>query len=160
MPDEATRMPERIRPTEAEGKRALIDHAATKAWEARESYAPSPEPGLTPEAFHALLEDRRFVRHPVAISFDSSPLQKGEFAHIQANQSDSPEAGFTLFIHPAFQGNEDLLPIIAAYYLVCVNYGEIAGPEAAEAFGAALMGMDHEDYYNELCRIADSPLIR
>ena len=158
LPKKATRPPERIRPTEADGRRALIGHAEDKAREARQAYAATPLPGMSLEAFHALLEDRRYVRHPVRITCDAAPLQSDEFACIQANRSDTPGAGFTLFLHPRFEGNEDLVPLIASYYLVCVNYGEIAGPEAAEAFGAALMGMDREEYYRKLCRVADSLL--
>ena len=42
------------------------------------------------------------------------------------------------------------VPLLVAYHLVRVNYGEIAGPEAAEVFGATLCGMDVDDYYAAL----------
>ncbi len=149
-------MPARIRPTEEDGKRSLVEHAADKAYEARQEHGINLLPGLPLESLDALLEDRRFVRYPVQVVFDESPLQDGEFAFLQAEKTGSPADGFVLFVHPRFEGNDAILPMLVAYHLVCVNYGEIAGPEAAEAFGAALMGMEVEDYYQELCQFADS----
>ncbi|MCF6313113.1 MAG: hypothetical protein L3J39_11735 [Verrucomicrobiales bacterium] len=149
-------MPARIRPTEEDGKRSLVEHAADKAYEARQEHGINLLPGLPLEALDAIIEDRRFVRYPMQLIFNRDPLKEGEFAYLQAVNQGVPNEGFVLFVHPQFEGNDDILPMIVAYHLVCVNYGEIAGPEAAEAFGAALMGMEVEDYYQQLCQIADS----
>lgn len=156
MPANTSCMPARIRPTEEDGKRSLVEHAADKAYEARQEHGINMLPGLPLESLDALLEDRRFVRYPVQIVFDADALQEGEFAFIQPKKSGSPAEGFILYVHPNFENNDAILPMLVAYHLVCVNYGEIAGPEAAEEFGAALMGMEVENYYQELCQISDS----
>ncbi len=150
------RMPARIRPTEEDGKRSLVEHAAGKAYEARQEYGIRLLPGLPLESLYALLEDRRFVRYPLRLFFAGEPLLEGEFAFIQAVESGNPASGFVLTVHPAFEGNDAVLPMLVAYHLVCVNYGDIAGSDAAEAFGATLMGMETEDYYQQLCQITDS----
>ena len=149
-------MPARVRPTEEDGKQSLVEHAAAKAWEAREVYAAGQPQGLSLDALETLLEDRRFVRHPVRLVFDATALQSGEFAIALPDDGDDPAGGYILTVHPSFEGDAATLPMLVAYHLVCVNYGEIAGSEAAEAFGAALMGMKVDDYYLELCKIADS----
>ena len=149
-------MPARVRPTEEDGKQSLVEHAAAKAWEARQIYAADRPTGLSLDALDAVLEDRHFVRYPVRLHFDATPLQSGEFAIALPEQNDNPADGYILTVHPSFEGDASILPMLVAYHLVCVNYGEIAGSEAAEAFGAALMGMEVDDYYLELCKIADS----
>ena len=145
----------RHKPTEQEGRESLIGHAVEKALEARAQYGGSA-PGLGRVSLDALLADRKFVRHPVRLSFDASLLEPGEFAFPAAVSEDDPAAGFVLHVHPAFEGRDEVIPLLVAYQLVCVNYGEIAGHEVAEAFGAALCGMEIEDYYQTICQLADS----
>ena len=72
----------------------------------------------------------------------------------QIDEND-PKAGFQLFIHSHFEGREDALPFLVSYHLVVVNYGDIADAEEAEMFGAALMNMDREAYYETVCMFAD-----
>ena len=101
-----------------------------------------------------LLEDRECVRYPCEIVFDAAPLQPGEFAHPIA-KGGRPQDGFTLYVHPSFRTQLDQVPLLVLYQLVLVNYGAFAGPDDAETFGAAALGMDREAYYQALCRLAD-----
>jgi len=41
------------------------------------------------------------------------------------------------------------------YQLVVVNYGEFASADDAEIFGAAVLGLSKEDYYQGVCELAD-----
>lgn len=145
----------RHQPTEQEGRESLITHALDKALEAREAYCVDGG-GLTMDALNVLLCDRKFVRHPVRLEFDAAPLASGEFAHPEPIVQDDPSAGFIMFIHPNFEGADEIIPLLVAYQLVTINYGEIAGPEAAESYGAALCGLDTESYYQTLCQLSDS----
>ena len=144
----------RHKPTEQDGRESLIAHAVEKALEARAAYG-GPLPGLAMEALETLLCDRKFVRFPVSLEFNAGALQAGEFAHPEPVDPDDPSAGFIMHIHPAFEGRDDVIPLMVAYQLVVINYGDIAGHEAAEAFGAALCGIDIEPYYQSLCQLAD-----
>ena len=145
----------RHKPTEEEGRESLVAHAAEKGCEARRAHGGFLA-GLSMTALETLLEDRKFVRHPVRLHYGIEGLQEGEFAHAEAVSGDDPSEGFVIHVHPVFIGQEDVIPLLVAYQLVTVNYGEIAGPEAAEAFGAALCGLEIEEYYQTLCQIADS----
>jgi len=101
-----------------------------------------------------ILGDRSCVRYPCEIVFDAAPLQAGEFAHPVA-KGDHPEEGFSLYVHPFFMTQLEQVPLLALYQLVLVNYGAFAGPEDAETFGAAALGLAREEYYRTLCRLAD-----
>ena len=47
------------------------------------------------------------------------------------------------------------VPGLVLYQLVLVNYGEFASAEDAETFGAAVLGITRDEYYQTLCELAD-----
>ena len=151
MPQSTNSPMKRFKPDEAYGKQSLCDHAAEKAYEARQAYGGE----IDYSAMQRLLEDRRFVRYPVRLCFDARPLQAGEFAFMQVIEEGQPDKGFILFVHTHFETHHNVLPMLIAYHMVCVNYGEIASHEAAEIFGATLLGMDAQTYYQMICQLAD-----
>jgi hypothetical protein len=59
-------------------------------------------------------------------------------------------------VHPSIEARRDLWPLVLAYYVPPVNYGDIADAEECELFGAAVLGMEVEEYYERLCSLADS----
>lgn len=132
------------------GQRALRDHAVETAANARERYGPEVDWPV----FCEMLEDPTVVRFPTRVRFDAGPLQHGEFAHLEP-AGDSPADGFHLIIHPRFRDRVEALPRIAAYYLVRVNYGSVATRVEAELFGATLLGLDVERYYEALVSLSD-----
>lgn len=139
-----------MRLTEADGRKALRDHATEKAEFARRKYGGNVDYA----AVLSMLDDREIVRYPTRLCFDAGPLEPGEFAYAQPVGS-HPRDGFRLCMHPAFEGREELLPLLVAYHVVRINYGEIATHEEAECFGATLMGMAVDDYYAALCAAGD-----
>jgi len=138
-------------PTEQDGRRALRDHVLDRAWLARRRHGPV----IDHAAMLRILDDREIVRYPVGLRFDSSELRAGEFAHA-FQLSEQARGGFCLFVHPVFEARHDLLPLLIAYHLPAINYGDVAESEDCEAFGAALLGMDADEYYLRLCAAADS----
>ncbi len=116
-----------------------------------------------------VMQDRKFVRYPVNIIYDSSRIEDGLFVKSemklldQDHQPDEDddfikpiERSYDFFIHEYFEGKPDkLLPLIL-YHLPAVNYGDIATFEDSEVFGSALMQMTQDDYYQLVCELADS----
>ena len=145
---------QRHQPTEEEGKQSLVGHAAQKAWEARQAYGEGA-PGMSMANLEVLLQDRKFIRYPVSISFDAASLEEGEAAFPHPIEENNPKAGFVMFVHPSLQGDDEAVASVVAYQLVAINYGDIAEHEAAEHFGSILMGMDVEAYYKKMCSITD-----
>ncbi len=141
-------MPEQL--TTASAKQSLTAHAAETGAAIFAKYGPC----IGWRELALLLEDRSCVRYPCRIEFDASKLQSGEFAHPAPN-GDSPDQGFTMFVHPVFMAQLDQLPLLVLYQLVLVNYGTFASAEDAETFGAAALGLDRDAYYEALCDLAD-----
>lgn len=139
------------RPTAEEAQQSLRDHVVAKATEARLRRG-----GLIDRAvMFELLKDRSVVRYPLGVRFDAEPLQDGEFACLEA-LGEHPSHGFCLYVHPMFESDDELLPLLIAYYIPSVNYGDVASHVEAELFGATLLGLDVEEYYRILCWAADT----
>ena len=137
--------------TGEDGEKALRGHVVSKALFAREKYGGSVG---YPEILQ-MLEDPEVVRFSTHIRFDAEPLRSSEFGHATP-LGESPQQGYALFIHPAFKDREDILPLLVAYHIVTVNYGDVATMEEAELFGSTLLGMGQDEYYEALCELADS----
>lgn len=137
-------------PTAADGQQSLRDHVRAKALEARAKLAGRVDRA----AILRLLEDRTAVRYPIGVRFDAAPLRPGEFAFLEA-LGDHPADGFCLFIDPEFAAADELLPLLIAYYIPSVNYGDVATHVEAELYGATLLALDAEEYYQRLCAAAD-----
>jgi len=129
---------------------SLTDHVAAKAVEARDKYGPD----ITLAELQLLVQDRSLVRYPCEISFDESPLREGEFAHPVA-LGEHPQAGYRMVVHPHFASRPDAVVALVLYQIVLVNYGDFASAEDAETFGAGVLGLDKETYYQMVCRLAD-----
>lgn len=133
-----------------DARQSLNAHVAAKGDEVRQKYGPR----IGWHELLRLLEDRECVRYPCEIRFDAEPLMAGEFAH-PLPKGDRPEEGFTLYVHPFFATQLSLVPCLALYQLVLVNYGEFASSQDAETFGAHALGLTLEEYYQTLCHLAD-----
>ena len=136
--------------TAADAKQALNAHVAAKGAEIFEKYGPQigwPE-------LQAILKDRSCVRYPCELVFDNARLNAGEFAYPEP-KGEMPEEGFTLFVHPVYMTQLGLVPYLALYQLVAVNYGDFASPDDAETFAAHVLGLPREEYYEILCGLAD-----
>ena len=144
------RGPGRHRPTAEEGYEALKGHVAERALLARGRHGPS----FDEAAVRALLADPEVLRFPVELAFDAGPLLPGEFAWAQP-RGERPADGFTLVVHPHFEGRWDVLPLLIAYHVVSINYLDVATHEEAELFGSLLLGLEPEAYYQRLCDLAD-----
>lgn len=101
-----------------------------------------------------VLADTDCVRYPTELAFDASPLLPGECAYA-VPRGDRPEDGYTIFVHPHYRDDPDGVVRFVLYQLVVVNYGPFASPHDAESFGAAALGLTRDEYYTELCALAD-----
>lgn len=135
--------------TAEDARQSLNAHVAAKGCELFLRHGAVSYAGLT-----AVLQDRTLVRYPCEIAFDSSRLNPGEFAHAE-QKGEHPEDGFTIWVHPIYLTQLPKVPYLVYYQLVVVNYGEFASPQDAETFGAAALGLTVDEYYAEICELAD-----
>ncbi|MBI2929280.1 MAG: hypothetical protein HYY24_26750 [Verrucomicrobia bacterium] len=133
-----------------DARQSLTAHVALKGKEIRAKHG--PHIGWT--ELQRILADRSCVRYPCDLVFGAAPLQPGELAYPRP-KGERPEDGFTLFVHPRFAAQPDRVPCLVLYQLVAVNYGAFASPDDAETFGASVLGIDKDEYYQTLCAMAD-----
>jgi hypothetical protein len=133
-----------------DARQSLAAHAAEKGLELREKYGPH----IGWNELRRILEDRSLVRYPCEIVFDASALLKGELAHPAPN-SERPEDGFKIHVHPRFMARLEQVPLLVLYQLVLVNYGEFASADDAESFGASALGLGKQEYYEAMCELSD-----
>lgn len=136
--------------TADDARTSLNAHVAAKGAEIFEKYG--PHIGLT--QLKAILADRACVRYPCELEFNGARLNPGEFAHPEP-KGESPAEGFTLYVHPIYLTQLAMVPYLALYQLVAVNYGEFASPDDAETFAAAALGVPRDEYYETVCELAD-----
>jgi hypothetical protein len=141
-------MPKRL--TADDARQSLNAHVAAKGAEIFGKYGPRIG---WPELLR-ILADRAYVRYPCELRFDASQLGLGEFAQ-PVPKGEHPEDGFVMHVHPLYQARLESVPLLVLYQLVLVNYGEFASADDAETFGAAALGMDKDEYYAQLCALAD-----
>jgi len=139
-----------IQLTADDAKQSLTAHVAAKGAEIFAKYGPQ----VGWNELQAILKDHACVRYPCELVFESAPLNPGEFAFPEP-KGDKPEDGFTLFVHPIYMTQLGMVPHLALYQLVAVNYGEFASADDAETFASAALGLPREEYYRTLCELAD-----
>lgn len=150
LPERSTHLPMNACPTPTEAKLSLTAHVAEKGWEIHAKYGPR----IGWSEIQRIVEDRSVVRYPCEISFSAEGLMEGEFAYPHP-MGEKPEDGYIIRVHPVFMTELPLVPHLVLYQLVAVNYGDFASIEDAEVFGAAALGMEKEEYYQTICRLAD-----
>lgn len=136
--------------TAEDARQSLAAHVEAKGVEVFCKYGPQIGWGQ----LQLLLADRAYVRYPCEVVFDAGPLEPGEFA-VPLQKGERPEEGFTMFVHPVFLAQLDLVPALVLYQLVALNYGVFASAHEAETFGAAALGITRDEYYDRLCEISD-----
>jgi hypothetical protein len=146
-------MPNKL--TLGSARESLADHVAAKGAEIREKYGPA----IGWAQLQLILADRECVRYPCELAFSAEPLEPGECAYPEP-MGERPEDGFRLCVHPYFSVDPARVPLLALYQVAAINYGAFASPNDAETFGAAVLGMPQEEYYEALCAMADEISVR
>ncbi len=133
-----------------DGRNALTGHIYEKALAIQKKYGNVSEYNTLCE----LLKDSDFVRYPTRVEFNSALIERGTFATARL-VSDKPSDGYVIFVHSYFKDKLEYVPPLVLYHLVTVNYGDFASSTDAELFGATILGLEKEEYYQFICQLAD-----
>jgi len=134
----------------ADAHRALVAHLVSKAQAARHRYGK-----LDGESILRLLADPSVVRRPVTLHFDRAPLQPGELAFASPVGFHAGD-GYALIVHPWLEARPEWLPLVVALHIPLINYGPVIEEDQAIEYGAALLGMTADAYYEALCVLLDA----
>ncbi|WCJ61141.1 hypothetical protein NXS98_08465 [Fontisphaera persica] len=133
------------------GEQGLREHLLAQARAAHGRHAP-----LTFEKLPQLLSDPDCVRHPVRLVFDLGPMAPHQFAEPAPDPQEPAGPMRVLYLRPALRDKPDLVPLAVAYLIPVINYGELIKDEHALLYGATLLGLGEEEYYQQLCAMADA----
>ncbi len=134
-----------------EAAAALSRHAVEAAQRARTALGGK----LDAANLDAFLSNRTCLRLPTELRFDGIGLDPHQFA-APAFLTENGERRCILHIRPQYENLPDARAYIVAYMAAAINYGAAASAELCETYGATLLDIGVEDFYAEVCRIADA----
>jgi len=132
------------------GQDSLREHLLAQAVVAHQKHGP-----VTADKLEALLHDPDCLRYPVRLVFEFGEMAMNQFAQPDFDWRNQEQNGRVLYVRPLLRGRPDLLPLAVAYMIPLINYGDIVTDEHCLRYGAALLGMMEEEYYQAICNLAD-----
>ncbi len=132
------------------GQQSLRDHLVAQALVAHQKYAP-----LTFDKLDALLRDPDCLRHPTRLVFELGAMALHQFAQPDIDWRHREADGRVLYLRPALRERPDLIVPAVAYMIPGINYGDVVTDEHCLLYGAALLGLPIDEFYERVCRLAD-----
>jgi hypothetical protein len=132
------------------GQQSLREHILAQAIVAHQKYGP-----LTADKLDALLRDPDCLRHPVRLVFEFGEMAMHQFAQPDIDWRNTALDGRVLYLRPLLRERPDLLPLAVAYMIPLINYGDIISDDHCLQYGATLLGLMEEEYYQRMCALAD-----
>ncbi len=143
----------RLSETELEqlGQRSLRDHLLAQALVAHQKYAP-----VTVDKLEALLHDPECVRHPTRLVFEFGEMARHQFAQPDIDCREPEQDGRVLYLRPLLRDQPELIVQAVAYMIPLLNYGDIITDDHCRLYGATLLGLMEDQYYDQICALADT----
>lgn len=132
------------------GQQSLRDHLVAQALVAHQKYAP-----LTFDKLAAFLRDPDCLRHPTRLVFEFGEMAMHQFAQPDLDWRNREQDGRVLYLRPALCERPDLVVPAVAYMVPLINYGEVVADDRCLLYGATLLGLLSDEFYELICRVAD-----
>jgi hypothetical protein len=132
------------------GERSLRDHLCSLAIVASQKHGP-----ITCDKLDALLQDFDCLRYPVRLVYEFGEMAAHQFAQPDNDWQNTSQDGRVLYLRPLLRERRDLVPLAVAYMIPLINYGDIIADDHCLLYGAALLGMTEDEFYRQLCSLAD-----
>jgi len=132
------------------GQDSLREHLIAQAIVAHQKHGP-----LTAEKLDLLLHDPDCLRHPVRLVFEFGEMATHQFAQPDIDWRNTEQDGRVLYVHPLLRGQTGLLPLAVAYMIPLLNYGDVITDEHCLVYGATLLGLMEDEYYQRICALSD-----
>jgi hypothetical protein len=132
------------------GQQSLREHLLAQAQVAHRKHAP-----LSFENLDALLRDPQCLRHPTRLVFEFGGMALHQLAQPDLDWRNPEEDGRVLYLRPRLRDRPEVVPLAVAYMVPVINYGEIISDEHCLLYGATLLGLTVEEFYREICALAD-----
>lgn len=132
------------------GEDSLLNHLRHQAVEARARHG-----GVNPGNLETFLNDRDCVRYPTRLVLEYGDMGLHQFAQPAPDVSSTDPDARVLYLRPVLGKRPDLVALAVSYMIPVLNFGRIITDEHCLEYGAALMGMNPEAYYDRVCELAD-----
>lgn len=132
------------------GQDSLRDHILAQAVVAHQKHGP-----LTFAKLESLLTDPECVRHPTRLVFEFGEMAMHQFGQPDVDWRNTGPDGRVLYLRPLLRDQPDLVVLAVAYLIPLINYGEIITDEHCLRYGAALLGLMEDEYYQQICALSD-----
>lgn len=132
------------------GQDSLRDHLLAQAVVAHQKHGP-----LTFDKLDALLHDPDCLRYPVRLVYEFGEMAMHQFAQPDLDHRNTVQGGRVLYLRPILRDRPDLILLAVAYMIPLINYGDIITDDHCLRYGAALLGMMEDEFYHEICALAD-----
>jgi hypothetical protein len=132
------------------GQQSLREHILAQAIVAHQKHGP-----LTAAKLDALLHDPDCLRHPVRLVFEFGEMAMHQFAQPDIDWRNTEQDGRVLYVRPLLRDRPDLLSLAVAYMIPLINYGDIISDDHCLRYGATLLGLMENEYYQQMCALAE-----
>ncbi len=111
---------------------------------------------LSPSNLETILSDPDCVRYPTRLVLEFGEMAMHQFAHPDIDIRDETGRGRVIYLRPILGKRPDLLALAVSYMIPVINYGDqMIGDEHCQVYGASIMGMSEDVYYQAICELAD-----
>jgi hypothetical protein len=95
------------------------------------------------------------VRYPTRLVYEFGEMAMHQFAQPDFDYRNPDENGRVLYPRPLLRARPDLVVLAVAYMTPLLNYGEIIKDENCVLYGATLLGLMEDEFYQKICALAD-----
>lgn len=132
------------------GEDSLREHLVAQAVVAHQKYQP-----FTAESLARFLTDPECLRHPTRLVYEFGEMAPHQFAQPDLDYRNPAEDGRVLYLRPRLRPRPDLTLLAVAYMVPVINYGDIVTDAFCLRYGATLLGLTENEFYEQLCALAD-----
>ena len=132
------------------GQDSLRDHLVAQAVVAHRRHGP-----ITLEKLTALLNDPECLRYPVRLVYEVGEMAMHQFAQPDVDHRSPDGSGRVLYLRPLLRSHPDKVVRAVAYMIPLINYGKVINDGHCVAYGATLLGLIEDEFYREICALAD-----
>lgn len=142
----------RLSPEQLEqlGQDSLREHLLAQAVVAHQKHGP-----IRFEKLAALLHDPACLRYPVRLVYEFGGMAIHQFAQPDLDYRSPEQNGRVLYLRPALRDHPEQVVLAVAYMIPLINYGRIISDAHCLAYGATLLGKTEDEFYREVCALAD-----
>ena len=132
------------------GQESLREHLLAQAVVVHQKHGP-----VTFEKLEVLLNDPDCLRYPVRLVYEFGEMAMHQFAQPDVDHRNREQNGQVLYMRPMLRDHPGKVVLAVAYMIPLINYGQIISDHHCLAFGATMLGMLEQEFYREICAVAD-----